>query len=764
MNPSLDQNPTSPPTPWQIRKEIKELVMQDLVGPARGEKEEVFDTLSPNLRVKDRYLTGILAPSEAEILPEEMETREFGGDYGEEDELDDGLIPPSGSYMPSSMGFTCSVHKDTKELILKASWGQYKREDSSVEKDEKGKPIRVWKRYPRGGTQKILLQEGPIARFSPDSRQPQVYVQGRVRKLDDLWFISVFLINGQKEKDRKKDESWLFQTRLELSSADGSSPFCSHSYSLNPEVFPLAEYQEERSMDMLYRNYVQFAVGHGVSVGSKADPQNPKRAKAIFTQAIPFYEVPLTQPPTHKDRPGLDEILLDMKVLAEEEKSKVLSSLERLPSLYQDWIQEQRKRLNGSNEDLEDFKKEGKENLDRCEQACQRIQEGIDILKQNHVAYAAFQFMNQAMALQRTHSLYAQKRRKDPKIIFASVDQPQNRRWYPFQLAFILMNLASLADLHHGDRTDEDRAVADLLWFPTGGGKTEAYLGLAAYAMAIRRLQGELEGRSGEEGVAVLMRYTLRVLTLQQFQRASALICACEKIRRDGVKKGDLKWGKEPFRIGLWLGGSTTPNHNADSHEWLKRQRGGQEFRESSPHQITFCPWCGSEIHPGKHIEVETYKNGRCRTLIFCGDPTGECLFSQRNSPKEGLPILVVDEEIYRRLPSLLIATVDKFAQMPWNGKTQMLFGYITGKCKRHGFRSPEIEDSDSHPAKKKFGLEKDKTILKSPLRPPDLIIQDELHLISGPLGSMVGLYETAVNGLSSWSYQDKKVFPKIIA
>jgi hypothetical protein len=314
--------------------------------------------------------------------------------------------------------------------------------------------------------------------------------------------------------------------------------------------------------------------------------------------------------------------------------------------------------------------------------------------------------------------------------------------------------------LHHEDRIHPTDAIADLLWFPTGGGKTEAYLGLTAYTIGLRRLQGTLAGRSGEYGVAVLMRYTLRLLTLQQFQRATALICACEAIRRSEPKK----WGNEPFRIGLWVGMKTTPNRTEDSEEFMKQKLGQyQPTSTGSPHQLTNCPWCGSKIDPGKqHIKVESFAKGQGRTLIYCGDALGRCLFSNKQSPSEGLPVLVVDEEIYRRLPTLLIATVDKFAQMPWNGSVQMLFGQVEGYCSRHGFRSPEIEDADSHPAR--YGLSAARTLPKNPLRPPDLIIQDELHLISGPLGTLVGLYETAVDKLASWEVDGKLVRPKVIA
>ncbi len=170
------------------------------------------------------------------------------------------------------------------------------------------------------------------------------------------------------------------------------------------------------------------------------------------------------------------------------------------------------------------------------------------------------------------------------------------------------------------------------------------------------------------------------------------LICACEIIRRSD----ETKWGKEPFRVGLWVGQKTTPNTTEAAAEAIQQEHGNRyKGRGSgSPVQLTNCPWCGSRILPGRDIKVESYAKGRCRTISFCGDELGRCSFSARNSPLEGIPVVVVDEEIYRRLPTLLIATVDKFAQMPWNGRVQMLFGQVEGYCPRHGFRSPSGLDA----------------------------------------------------------------------
>ena len=292
---------------------------------------------------------------------------------------------------------------------------------------------------------------------------------------------------------------------------------------------------------------------------------------------------------------------------------------------------------------------------------------------------------------------------------------PGNRSWRPFQLAFILLNLPGITKLDHNDRTGGAEAIADLLWFPTGGGKTEAYLGLSAYTMGLRRLQGTVAGRSGQSGVAVLMRYTLRLLTIQQFQRATALICACELIRREDEKK----WGKEPFRIGLWVGQKTTPNTTdrpprRSSRSMGRDTTGAGEAAVACP--TDQLPLVRGEDLPGRDIKVESYAKGRCRTLTYCGDVLGRCPFTAKQSPLEGVPVLVVDEEIYRRLPTLLIATVDKFAQMPWNGKVQMLFGQVESHCDRHGFRSPEIEDEDSHPKRRPAAGGKDDS--PSPIAP----------------------------------------------
>jgi len=779
-------------SPLQLRDELETMVLKELLGPGSGE-EEIIE--SPGTR----YFVGVLAPRKrsrrgnhsdsAPVTPtqpapeedEETEGEILDGDelaLGGRDTAQDGtteLAPAQDkALIPSSLGLTFSVDLEAKELKVTASWGQYIRQPSEYLVSEKtGNPRRIWKRYPRGGTHRFKLKEGHVHPVAIDPICPEVVVQGIVRPRSDHWSVTLFLVNDQQEPGMLRDTAWVFQPELVVQAVDDSP-------ALQKKVSPIdlagtdpTVKAENETLAMIYRRQVEFAVGHGVSVHVDVSP-DPSRAVRVRTKVVPSYEVPKTTPPKPEDADSnpafakLTGLVLDMKLLAETNVKQYRPKLKPIVEAYQQWIDREEKKITDPAEGLAPYKQAAQQTITRCRETLKRIQVGLDLIDKDEQAAQAFQFMNRAMWLQRTHSIFAERvRRGDEKPDFAEIDIPDNRSWYPFQLALILLNLPGVTKFDHPERSESPNALADLLWFPTGGGKTEAYLGLTAYTLALRRLQGTVEGRSGENGIAVLMRYTLRLLTIQQFQRAAALICACEDIRRNALATGDARWGKSPFRLGLWVGGSTTPNWNVDSDEAVKAAHGGKRHSGAvggvgSPHQLTNCPWCGTKIDPGKHIKVEKYNEGACRTLIYCGAKFGQCKFSQKESPGEGLPVMVVDEEIYRRLPSVLITTVDKFAQMPWNGAVQMLFGQVEGICERHGYRSPEIDDKDSHP--RKDNLPSAKTIPANPLRPPDLIIQDELHLISGPLGTLVGLYETAIDYLCTWEVGGKKVRPKVVA
>lgn len=744
-------------TSGELRKELESLLTKDLLGPAGGPTEEVDEA-----RVSDRYLVGMLAPLKQRVGAEtEDELAQTGAVSGEEGSTEPATAPGD-SMFPSSIGLTFAVSEETRSLLVTARWGRYEKGDSASLTTEQGNPRRVWKRTPHEGTLSIALEPGVLEPRPPCAEFPRITVQGVVRPRDRERVVTLFLVNGQEEPDRLKDEQWIFQVELSVVAPDGSPVFVRRPLIRNEERWDPEVLRETRQLEMLYRRELEFAVGHGVAVHAETREDDPWRAVRVGTRTIPLWEVRQQTPPSAEDS-GFEQLaglVLDMNALAHTVDAGLSRALEPLVDAYSAWIDRERQKLVNPREGLERHRAAAEAAIISCERALSRIRAGISLLGNDPLAAEAFRFANRAMALQRVHSLHAEARRRGIDSDLEAIDaNPENHSWRPFQLAFLLLNLPSATNLHDPARSHESEALVDLLWFPTGGGKTEAYLGLAAYVMALRRLQGPIEGRTGEHGVAVLMRYTLRLLTLQQFQRATALLCACETIRRTD----ESKWGSVPFRIGLWVGMRATPNTTDQADQAIQAAR-GQKFGGNfgsvgSPAQLTNCPWCGSSIDPGRHMEVDRDLR---RTLTYCGDTLGRCPFSRAQAPKEGLPVVVVDEEIYRLLPSLLIATIDKFAQMPWNGRTQMLFGQVDGLCPRHGFRSPEVEDSDSHPKRK--DLPAVRTLPHPDLRPPDLIIQDELHLISGPLGSMSGLYETAVDELCSWIVDGKRVRPKVIA
>lgn len=774
-----------------IRELLQLAVVDDLLGPAGGPHERIVD-----MSVRDRYLVGKLAPREAvqggieglegPLAEEEIEKpddpivpgqHEPGAEFGtttgrvepESDAADEIDAASNQSLVPSSFGMTFCVDGDVERIEVEARWGSYERvpnEEHELTRPN-GQKVKVWQRIPCGGKLVLQLTEGVISHKAPDANRPAVRVQGSVRakNANGDRLVTLFLINAQEEPDTNRDTAWIFQPELIVRAEAEAS---SHAIFRRRPVLDADGMDTEReSLEMIYRNHVEFAVGHGVAVHA-VTANEVTLATEVRTVVLPTYEVQVTETPGSDpaDRPAmkamLESGLLDMQRLATLGVAELVDALNMLTKDYAAWIAEQRARIG---QDVIGYDTQAGQALDRCQEIQTRLQHGIDTLKTDEKALAAFRFANRSMAIQRVRSQYALEMRRGRDVSVDQFDLPKNRSWRPFQLAFLLLSIPSLADPTHADRVQPIEAHADLLWFPTGGGKTEAYLGVAAFTMAIRRLQGKLGGYDGSRGLAVIMRYTLRLLTLQQFQRATALICAMEKLRRDAVVAGDESLGAEPFTIGLWVGNKVTPGTTEESHYAVQaiRDTSKNKAGRSSPVQLTSCPWCGSKIDPGKDVAVD---KDRGRTLVYCGDKKSSCAFSRgrsSNLPHPGIPVLTVDEEIYHRPPTMMIATVDKFAMMAWRGQVRTLFGRVSQECDRHGLLWREADCCNgNHQAAKGLPAVKVKTV--APIRPPDLIIQDEFHLISGPLGTMVGLYESAVDDLCAWTLNGKTVKPKVVA
>jgi hypothetical protein len=756
-----------------IRTELLDLVVADLHGPLSGPDEE-FPVAREN--PIDRYPLGRLAPAGETVAPETQDELSEAGEENTEDGRAEPSAPNQPSLHPSAIGFSATVAGDVDRLLVTATWARYEPADS--ENEEQARRGRVWRREQLDGRATVPLVDGLLERVTLTEKQREVIVRGRARRYEGNWLVTLFLENAQRAAPGERNAAkWIFQVELSAAGPDGTLAFLASRDRISGG--DETDQREQRQLAMTYRWHREFAVGCGtaVRVDGTVD-QLAGRAERITTTAIGRYEVPTTTVPTARDDPDLPE-LADVELgmgrladLADDPAADLESALRPLAAGYRAWIDRQTSRVDHPDAGLTGYADQARQVIRLATRAADRIEAGIRTLRADPLARQAFGFANRAMHLQRVHTMVAAERRRDAALGFgdavAAVEQDAARtpRWRPFQLAFVLLNLPALADPRHEERSEHPgRALADLLWFPTGGGKTEAYLGLTAFTIAIRRLQRDLGGLDATDGTAVLMRYTLRLLTIQQFERATTLICAAEALRRSDPST----WGNRPIRIGLWVGGHVTPNTTEQAEQWVKAARRTRAPRGvGSPHQLSSCPWCGTPIDKGRDIEVNpTYD----RTLVTCTEPT--CPFGQLaaqtanlDRDRYGLPVLVVDEEIYRYPPALLIGTVDKFAQLPWRGEAASLFGQVNRWCGRHGYLSQDAQAGHETTHRAKPDGPAARTVAAKRLRPPDLIIQDELHLISGPLGSLVGLYETAVDKLATWEHDvaRRSVRPKVVA
>lgn len=704
-----------------VRKELVERLRRELVGP--NDDHEVLKE-PPG----DRYLCGILWPAGSTVDGSEIEGDR---DVGPEDESTgfEQSVPLTMSMKPSAIGLSFLLEPGCSVIQVKASWATYSEKTDGE--------TTLWIRNPV--SEEMPLELSPGRHRVASKKDKGVYYETvvRVRPYDKKVAVSLFLINRKERPKRGRDDAYcLFQPVLEVrGTSANAAPFEARALSTPPEI-PLPP--EVRQDELLYRHEKTFAVGHGTAVRWDTAPGQPDRAIRLETVTIPEYEVPRMIPLPWKGAGSLN-----MQVLADAPDGETVHEyLSPLLDAYDNWIQERSRELRRMKDLDEALRGQAVEHLKQCSRALNRMRTGLDLIADNPDVFEAFRFANRAMAWQRTQITWAQACKKAGD--WSQPPQPIKSEWRPFQIAFILLALPGVVEPTH-----DDRKLVDLLWFPTGGGKTEAYLGLAAFAMALRRLRGDQDGARGDAGVTVIMRYTLRLLTIQQFQRATSLICAMELLRRADPDK----WGHEPFRIGLWVGGQSTPNNFDDAEKAL---RPSSTEERSSPVQLVACPWCGAPL------EKKHYKALKSRRRILIGCSRSECDFAIKTEDDEGIPALVEDEEIYRLAPSLIIGTVDKFAQISWLPETQALFGRVQGQIPGWGF-VVDGEREETRVARQKVTRNKPVADPR-PLLPPDLIIQDELHLISGPLGTMVGAYETAIDELCTRTVNGQRVGPKIVA
>lgn len=648
---------------YKARDLITAILEKDLIGPVK--EDEVLDELPLQY-----YAAGMLFPAaDGERGSGEETSGEVNAPDNEDmEDINEVAESISAENMgkASSAGITFAVSKACKSVSITAAYAFYQ-----PEKAENGQQSTVWRRNSHIETHEISVRES-----AGKCVKTRVSLEGgiwlhlviRPRTEDGNRILTAALVNENKATDNIASDSSLsaFQVSLRVSAPDEKPCFVPVR-----RTIPVGMDEEIVQMDMLYSHARTWAQGHGCSAGWDTTHDEPTWISTTFFPQC--HTLQMKSPSA-----GLDEIL-DMKTLAEGDRTILIPGLKKMADAYDAWI-DSLENGNVANAHHENAKK----SIMKCRKACARIRKGIECLEKDEIALKAFMLANEAMLMQQER----------PEIRMEG--KPRKPAWRLFQLAFFLHELSSFVLPESPERRE-----VDLLWFPTGGGKTEAYLGIAAFAIFLRRLKDP-----EDDGVTVIMRYTLRLLTLQQFERASRLILACDILRERELPE------TPEIAIGFWAGNKMTPNKLADAQKALEAIKHGRSTEES-PCLLKKCPWCGSFLSP------EDYSvNGKTtRMVVRCN--RGDCPFSKR-----AMPIHFIDDCLYCHLPAFVVATVDKFAQVPLQERAGRILGAGTGK------------------------------------NPPDLIIQDELHLVSGPLGTMTGLYEAAFQRIC----EKNGIPPKVIA
>jgi helicase-like protein len=690
---------------YDFRTKLKNELLTDLIGPSS--ENEIIEDLPLT-----RYCSGVLyARQSGSVDPsQDIDTSEDDEETG----FSDPPVALANVRYPSSMGMTFAVDPNSsKKIIVQLNAARYvnvneaakpvDEEDVSSASDkaankrsQSGDPRANRRQAKQQRWHRVPLKINPV---EIDITKPFSDYKGtgvddlalfcRVRVADDRGAVPVTIVllnRRQAEAHALNDADAIFQPQIEVSAPSALAG----AFVDRPLIGLTGNDEDIRAYRLLFRHARAFATGHGCSLRWDLYPNSHDRATLIATTFAPDFDVPLAD-----TNPDIKTKATEMLFLATASRSDAIQQLGRLCDGYDGWIKKTRDEIVSLSLDFEQ-QATAKSHLNGCEETLGRMRLGIDRLRDDENVWKAFVFANSAMLQNRARSVWL----KNGKPL-AGPSGNSDHRWYPFQLAFVLLCLDGIARSESPDRN-----FADLLWFPTGGGKTEAYLALIAFTAFLRRLRNKDGG-----GITALMRYTLRLLTIQQFERAALLICCCEAIRQKNPALG-----KEPISVGLWLGKGATPNTLAEARTALNKLGTGVSLDTENPIQLHSCPWCGAPLDR-RNYWIAT---DRRQMVISCRQEN--CLFADR------LPVFLIDEDVYKYRPTLVIATVDKFAGLPWSEKSAALFN---------------LADGD-----------------RSMQAPPELIIQDELHLISGPLGTLVGLYETVVDAICT----KEGVRPKVIA
>ena len=542
---------------YDFRQRLVTLLAADLVG---GPDDALLD--EPPL---DRFVIGILHPRDEAVMEEEDTETDSGeaGGAGGADSAFDPAVALSHVRYPSTMGLTFAVDPGlVPEVYVQVEAARYRETDGVDGLDKSRNP---WERVAEI-PDRVRVDTRAVGRRTLHVAQDLDLLVVVREPRGGIASITCVLMNMSAPPKGKGKDAWCwFQPSIVVTVEEGTFSARRSEGSSGLDDDDLDSY------DLLFRDVKDMAVGHGCGVTwSDDDP-----VVELATTFTPSYDVPLAEPA------GGSGIGLTMDELA---SGPYEVALQGLVDSYRAWIDTKAAEVPDLPAHLHGT---AERHLRDAAEAANRMSRGIEGLGTDEEAEQAFRLMNEAMDLQR--------RRQDRQRGIAD----RSQTWRPFQMAFILLNLEGLID-----PGSEDRELADLLWFPTGGGKTEAYLGLIGFSILLRRLRNPADG-----GVSVIMRYTLRLLTIQQFERAAGLICALESIRRDRLPK------TRPISLGLWVGMGATPNKVSDARGALNKLRNGESPKAGNPYQLLHCPVCGHDLDLRRlpHQEVAGSLSGALR-------------------------------------------------------------------------------------------------------------------------------------------------------
>lgn len=739
----------------EVRQRIIDMLKTDLQGPLDPASEEV---LGENPR--HAYIVGVLAPQSALEGETPLENEQEvdadiaygnGEDYTPSEDDENEPVVSTRFQMPSSIGISFYLESSTPSINIDVSWGDYaKTTEKRLNKEGKEVTSTSYKRIPVKDTITIELSKLGKSNEIPLQVDSNVVLYlSRISLKKGYSLVTAYVINKRRTPE-SEIESLMFQVHIKAYSATNQAVFVAEHICrevLAPDEFFYAQ---------------RPILGRGRGCAASWGKVINGLSSYVESDFIPQYEFPGVSAALE----GFDKLYFSMRALSvAKKKDDIIARLTTLADSYEAWIQE--KLINDAKMSDAEFKAEiGDSVVQTCHKALARIREGISLLVNDEIAFDAFCFMNRTMILQRNIMNFSKKHGAGIECNFKDFVDPRNPDndfgWRPFQIAFILMNLNAIVDVNH-----EDRDVVDLLYFPTGGGKTEAYLGLMAFVIANRRLRAKPDDEFNKDGgVTAILRYTLRLLTTQQRDRITKMVIAAEMIRKKELKKGFPKYGTEPISIGFWVGSGVTPNTFDELKEDPEDQEKTSKARKKKSliyKQLLTCPFCGKSLHKNcnkENITDLTFSIDipKKSVDIYCLDK--DCYFYKYRSQKMKIPVYLVDEEIYAKCPTIILSTVDKFASLPWNVETNALFGRVDRVCSRDGYVAIGAEHSRHYrtaelPAS---SLSNVRSFL-----PPELIIQDELHLITGPLGTVYGAYETIIENLCSYSSNGKTIKPKYV-